>query len=65
MGAYPFQPVNNQNLRILTELNQESNRHKSMTECDAEHLSWKDHITLEANHSQLDRISNHPHIDSP
>jgi len=63
--AYPFQPVNNQTLRIMTKLNQESNRHKSMTERDTEHLSPKDHITPETNHPISDRIHNHLQTDSP
>ena len=64
MAAYPLQPVNNQTLKIMTKLNQATNRHKSITECDAEHPSLKDHITLETNHPVLDRNCNHPQTDS-
>ena len=65
MAAYPFQPVNNQTLKKMTKLNQETNRHKSITECDAEHLSLKDHITLETNRPISDQTCNHPQIKNP
>ncbi len=64
MAAYPFQPVNNQTLKKMTKLNQETNRHKSMTECDAEHLSLKDHITLETNCPISDRNGIHPQTNN-
>ncbi len=64
MAAYPFQPVNNQTLKKMTKLNQETNRHKSMTECDAEHLSLKDHITLETNCPISDQTCNNPQTNN-
>jgi hypothetical protein len=62
--AFPFQPMNNQTLKKMTKLNQETNRHKSITECDAEHLSLKDHIALETNRPVSDRNCNHPQTNN-
>ena len=55
--AYPFQPVNNQTLKIMTELNKSRNDKDS--NCFKKDCILPDNIHSETNHPILDRFHNH------